>query len=130
LRLEFRIVFSERTHENAGGFDFASPPTYRTSPNATARSAQRKVFCIPSCRRKRFELLRGKEELTTYGFNTLTAKHTFCRHCGIHAFYVPRSDPDKFSVNVRCLDDVDLTKIQPDAFDGKHWEEAIRQYVR
>src|SRR5215471_15569886 len=60
-----------------------------------------------------FELLRGKDELTTYEFNTLTAKHTFCRHCGIHAFYVPRSDPDKFSVNVRCLDDVDLTKIRP-----------------
>jgi hypothetical protein len=23
-----------------------------------------------------------------------------------------------------------LTKIRPDAFDGKHWEEAIRYYVR
>jgi hypothetical protein len=79
---------------------------------------------------ERFELLRGKDELTTYEFNTRTAKHTFCRHCGIQAFYVPRSDPDKFSVNVRCLDDVDLTKIQPDVFDGKHWEEAIRHYVR
>jgi hypothetical protein len=43
---------------------------------------------------------------------------------------VPRSDPDKFSVNVWCLDNVDLTKIRPDAFDGKHWEEAIRNYVR
>jgi hypothetical protein len=52
------------------------------------------------------------------------------RNCGIHAFYVLRSDPDKFSVNVRCLDDVDLTKIRPKAFDGKHWEEAIRHYVR
>jgi hypothetical protein len=50
----------------------------------------------------------------------------FCRHCGIHAFYVPRSDPDKFST----CDDVDLTKIRPDAFDGEHWEEAIRHYVR
>ena len=79
---------------------------------------------------ERFELLRGKDELTTYEFNTRTAKHTFCRHCGIQGFYVPRSDPDKFSVNVRCLDDVDLTKIQPDVFDGKHWEEAIRHYVR
>jgi hypothetical protein len=38
-----------------------------------------------------FELLRGQGELTTYEFNTGTAKHTFCRHRGIHAFYVPRS---------------------------------------
>ena len=77
-----------------------------------------------------FELLCGWDELTTYEFNTLTAKHTFCRHCGIHAFYVPRSDPEKFSVNVRCLDDVDLTKTRPDGFDGRHWKEAIRHYVR
>ncbi|HSQ02589.1 MAG TPA: GFA family protein, partial [Burkholderiales bacterium] len=49
----------------------------------------------------RFELLSGKEELATYQFNTRTAQHTFCRHCGIHAFYVPRSDPDKIDVNVR-----------------------------
>lgn len=41
----------------------------------------------------RFELLCGEGELTTYRFNTGTAQHTFCRHCGIHAFYVPRSDP-------------------------------------
>ena len=42
---------------------------------------------------ERFALLSGKEELTTYEFNTGTAKHTFCKHCGIHPFYVPRSDP-------------------------------------
>ena len=34
----------------------------------------------------RFELLCGEGELTTYRFNTGTAQHTFCRHCGIHAF--------------------------------------------
>ena len=40
-----------------------------------------------------FELLCGRDDLTTYRFNTGTAQHTFCRHCGIHPFYVPRSDP-------------------------------------
>jgi len=49
-----------------------------------------------------FQLVNGKEELTAYEFNTRTAKHTFCKHCGIHPFYVPRSDPDKIDVNVRC----------------------------
>jgi hypothetical protein len=42
---------------------------------------------------ERFELISGKDDLTTYEFNTKTAKHTFCKHCGIHPFYVPRSDP-------------------------------------
>jgi hypothetical protein len=74
----------------------------------------------------RFELLSGETELTTYRFNTGTARHTFCRHCGIHAFYVPRSDPDKISVNARCLDDIDAATLKPSRFfDGRNWEEVM-----
>lgn len=74
----------------------------------------------------RFELLSGKEELATYQFNTRTAQHTFCRHCGIHPFYVPRSDPDKIDVNVRCLEGVDLSTLRITHFDGRNWEAAMR----
>jgi hypothetical protein len=73
-----------------------------------------------------FELLCGKDDLTTYRFNTGTAQHTFCRHCGLHPFYVPRSDPDKIDVNVRCLDGIDLFAIVPKTFDGKNWEAAMQ----
>jgi hypothetical protein len=76
-----------------------------------------------------FELLAGGEELTTYQFNTRVAKHTFCRACGIHPFYVPRSDPDKIDVNVRCLDGVDPGAIRPHGFDGRNWEQAIEEKV-
>src|SRR6476469_10987816 len=69
-----------------------------------------------------FTLLSGAEALTTYTFNTGVAKHTFCRHCGIHPFYRPRSDPDKIDVNARCIDDIDLTTLEPTHFDGRHWE--------
>ena len=74
-----------------------------------------------------FELMSGEEELTTYRFNTGVAKHTFCRHCGVHAFYVPRSDPDKIDVNVRCLDGVDVATLALGHFDGKNWERAIAE---
>jgi hypothetical protein len=77
--------------------------------------------------RERFELISGEDDLATYQFNTRIAKHTFCRHCGVHAFYVPRSDPDKIDVNARCLDDIDLTAISPAPFDGKNWEAAMQQ---
>jgi hypothetical protein len=72
-----------------------------------------------------FELLSGGEDLTTYRFNTKIARHTFCRVCGIHPFYVPRSDPDKIDVNVRCLAGVDVGKLAPKPFDGRNWEAAI-----
>jgi hypothetical protein len=74
---------------------------------------------------EQFELLHGEADLATYQFNTNTAKHTFCRHCGIHAFYVPRSDPDKISVNARCLEGIDPAALKPTSFfDGRNWEEA------
>ena len=76
---------------------------------------------------EQFELLRGQEELTTYQFNTKTAKHTFCRVCGMHPFYVPRSDPDKIDVNVRCLDGVDIAALRPHPFDGKNWEASFEE---
>ena len=72
-----------------------------------------------------FELLSGKDVLTTYRFNTGVAQHTFCSTCGIHPFYVPRSDPDKIDVNLRCLDGVDLASIKTHRFDGQNWEHAI-----
>jgi hypothetical protein len=79
--------------------------------------------------RERFELLAGEDATATYTFNTGVARHLFCRTCGIHAYYVPRSDPDKIDVNVRCLDGVDPGALTIDRFDGRHWEEAIQGRV-
>ena len=76
-----------------------------------------------------FELLNGRDALTTYRFNTGTAKHTFCATCGIHPFYVPRSDPDKIDVNVRCLDGVDPSTLKLHHFDGRNWERANAEGV-
>jgi hypothetical protein len=78
---------------------------------------------------QQFEILIGKDELTTYTFNTRTAKHTFCKHCGVHPFYVPRSDPDKIDVNARCLDAVDPATLSVKTFDGRNWEAAMGQRV-
>ena len=74
----------------------------------------------------RFRLLQGEDRLTEYRFLTATARHLFCRRCGICSFYVPRSDPDKIDVNVRCLEGVDLGALRTERFDGRNWEEAQR----
>jgi hypothetical protein len=79
--------------------------------------------------RDAFELLQGQHELASYTFNTGIAKHLFCRTCGIHSYYVPRSDPDKIDVNARCLDGVDLDALAIEPFDGKNWEAAIERPV-
>ncbi len=69
----------------------------------------------------RFHLLCGKDGLTEYRFHTGQARHLFCKHCGIKSFYVPRSHPEGFSINLNCLvlpDDID---VSIEAFDGQNW---------
>jgi len=71
--------------------------------------------------RSKFTLLKGQDNLTTYTFGTGVAQHLFCRTCGIKSFYIPRSNPDGYDVNVRCLD-VPPGKLTIEPFDGTNWE--------
>jgi len=70
----------------------------------------------------RFRVLRGDDMLANYSFNTGAAKHMFCKVCGIKSFYVPRSHPEGYSVNFRCLNADEFKSIMTTEFDGKHWE--------
>jgi hypothetical protein len=69
-----------------------------------------------------FRLLSDPGQLTTYTFNTGVAKHTFCKTCGVKAFYVPRSNPDGWSINLRCLDPGTVAEVVYEDFDGRDWE--------
>ena len=70
----------------------------------------------------RFRLLQGDDDLTTYRFNTGVARHKFCRTCGVKSFYIPRSNPDGYDVNVRCLDP-QPRELVLETFDGRNWEQ-------
>ena len=74
-----------------------------------------------------FKLVSGKDVLSTYSFNTHTAKHLFCSLCGIKSFYVPRSHPDGFSVNARCLDEGTVQEMSVRQSNGREWE---KQYPK
>ncbi len=45
-----------------------------------------------------------------------------CSMCGIKSFYVPRSHPDGYSVNARCLDEGTVTGMTVRKIDGRNWE--------
>ena len=71
-----------------------------------------------------FTLLQGREQLSTYTFNTGVARHLFCKICGIKSFYVPRSNPDGYSISLRCIDPGTLEHVTYEDFDGQNWETA------
>ncbi|KAL1365390.1 hypothetical protein HN51_013426 [Arachis hypogaea] len=82
-------------------------------------------FVVPAVN---FQLLgESSKFITTYTFGTHTAKHTFCKICGISSFYHPRSNPDGVAVTFRCVDPGTLTHIEIRKADGKNWESWFNQ---
>ena len=67
-------------------------------------------------------VLSGESELSLYRFKSGDAKHWFCKHCGIHAFGRPRNNPERYTVNARCLDEFDeiFSHAKLIYFDGKN----------
>lgn len=71
-----------------------------------------------------FRLRSGGEKLSSYRFGSGAAEHLFCSICGIRSFYQPRSHPDSWSVDFRCLDEGHDIIAETEAFDGRNWERA------
>ena len=69
-----------------------------------------------------FELVTGRDALTSYRFGTGAGNHLFCATCGVKSFYQPRSHPNAWSVNAYCLDD--RPELAIELFDGRDWENA------
>ena len=69
----------------------------------------------------RFNLISGEDQLREYRFKSRTARHLFCGVCGVKSFYVPRSNPDGISLNVRCLEFPPGSHVEFSEFDGRNW---------
>ena len=52
----------------------------------------------------KFRLIEGEDLLTEYQFHSRTARHFFCKICGIYPFHRKRIAPDHLGVNVFCLE--------------------------
>ena len=72
-------------------------------------------FIVPS---KNFQLSSSSSYITEYKFNTNTAKHIFCKICGVQAYYHPRSNPDGIAVTLACVKQEQLESTERRPFDG------------
>lgn len=60
------------------------------------------------------------DALGLYQFGARTAKHFFCKHCGIYPFHETARAPGNYRVNLGCVEDLDAFALEYDVFDGKH----------
>ncbi|WP_316685082.1 GFA family protein [Undibacterium sp. Jales W-56] len=68
---------------------------------------RRKGSIIASVPIAGLRVVKGADMLTLYQWNTNTAKHYFCKVCGIYTHHQRRSNPTQFGFNVACIEGVD-----------------------
>jgi hypothetical protein len=108
-------------HCGAVAFEVAAPERVEVE-RCNCSICRRTGFLHLIVPKSRFRLLRGADALSSYRFNTGVAEHTFCKVCGVKAFYTPRSNPDGVSVNATCFDDGEAPTLDIVEFDGVNWE--------
>lgn len=63
----------------------------------------------------KLQITQGTDQLSLYQFGTGTAKHWFCRNCGIYTHHQRRSNPQEYGVNAACLSGIspfDFREVQ------------------
>jgi hypothetical protein len=78
-----------------------------------------------------FELLAGESELSAYEWGARISRRYFCKHCGVACFgrgYLAEVGGDFVSINLMCLDGVELAPLKSVYWDGRHdnWDAGPR----
>lgn len=110
-------VFQGSCHCGAVRFEVRSALTPAGRCNCSL-CRRKGALMTPMMAAGNLRLLSGEEALTLYQFNTRTAKHYFCKHCGIYPFHQTRKDPNLWRANIGCLDGVDPYALEAGVADG------------
>jgi hypothetical protein len=114
------MIYRGSCHCGAVRFEVEAPETVRCQ-ECNCSICSKSGFLHLIVPQSKFKLMSGEENLATYIFNTGVAQHRFCKTCGVKSFYIPRSNPDGYDVNVRCLEPQPKELIV-EKFDGRNWE--------
>lgn len=78
-----------------------------------------------------FKLLSDESELGKYEWASRMSQRYFCKQCGVHCFgrgHLEQLGGDYVSVNLNCLDDIDMREVKVVYWDGRHdnWQAGPR----
>lgn len=101
-----RPTFDAACHCGAVRFQARLADGFDSRRRCTCSFCRMRGAVVVSARLADISFLAGEDNLTLYQFNTRTAKHWFCKTCGIYTHHQRRSDPTQFGINVACLQGV------------------------
>ena len=81
----------------------------------------RKGYLLWFVPRAQLRLATPESDLSTYTFNKHVIQHHFCANCGCAPFgfgVAPNGDATA-AVNVRCIEDIELTELTRIPYDGR-----------
>lgn len=102
-------------HCGAVQFKVRLSDEFNTIRRCTCSYCRMRGAIAVSADQKDMHFVQGEDNLTLYEFNTRTAKHYFCKTCGIYTHHQRRSNPALFGINVACIEGVspfDFAEVQ------------------
>jgi len=120
-------IYKGSCHCNKVQFEIQAPKNF-SAIECNCSVCSKSGYLHLHIKKENFTLISGKNILISYRFNTKEAEHLFCRYCGIKSFYQPRSHKNSYSINVRCLDDIDVNTVKIEFYNGRSWEDNIKNF--
>ena len=109
-------TYAGSCHCGAVQFEVSGEPEELTTCDCTL--CIKKNALMYKVHEDQLKVVKGEDQLTLYQWNTNTAKHYFCKICGIYTFHRKRAAPDHFGVNVFCVEGLPTDGIPIRAMDG------------
>lgn len=113
--------YSGRCHCGAVRFSFESEEITRGLRCNCSLCTRKGAMMTPEAiAPERFAIDADQDALGLYQFGERTAKHYFCKHCGIYTFHVTARKPGHYRANLGCINGLDSFSLEADVFDGRH----------
>ena len=68
---------------------------------------RRKGAVMVTAKKEDFRIVAGEDNLSLYQWNTNTARHHFCKTCGIYTHHWRRSAP-QYGYNLGCVEGINI----------------------
>ena len=119
--MEIQPVHSGSCHCGAVQFEVTLPNGLEELRRCNCSMCRRRGAIAASVDLAGLTVTKGKDILSLYRFNTMTAEHYFCSICGIYTHHKRRSNRGQYGVNVACLEGVDPFELgDVPVVDGIH----------